>query len=111
MAKTQENTAADASTETAAAPAAGGRAIVLTLDDTHASLVGKNSGDTMNRADYIRARADAKVSRGDIKKEISALQGKDVPYQIVFAATKGHPSYAKSAPAADSSSTTVDPQA
>lgn len=56
------------------------RAIMLTLAD----------GTSVKRTDYCRKRfTEDKVSRSAIAKELSALQGKAVPYQIVFAATKG----------------------
>lgn len=74
-------------TTTDEAPAAKSRAIVLTLED----------GTSEKRADYIRRRADEGATRSAIAKELTALQGKDVPYQIVFAATKGHAAYAKKA--------------
>lgn len=65
----------------------GGRKIMLTLED----------GTEISRADYIRQRADEGAPRGAIAKELTKLQGKTVPYQIVFAATKDHPTYKKSA--------------
>jgi hypothetical protein len=48
----------------------------------------------MARLDYIRQRWHAGLSRGDITKEVNALLhkgSKPVPYQIIFAATKGTP--------------------
>lgn len=62
-----------------------GRGIVLTLAD----------GSTMKRTEYCRKRADEGASRTQIAKELTDLQGKPVPYQIAFAATKGHPAYVK----------------
>lgn len=46
------------------------------------------------RADYIRRRWEAKVSRSDITKELNdpklnPTPEKKIPYQIVFQATKG----------------------
>jgi hypothetical protein len=104
MAKNKSETPADATNEAAAAeaPAKGGRAITYTLTEEHASKVGKNAGDTMTRQEYIKARADAGAPRGEIKKEISALEGKDIPFQVVFGATKDHPNYPKRAPKAAS---------
>lgn len=55
-----------------------GRKIMLTV-----------GGKSVSRADYIRKRWKEKASRGQIAKELTKLQGKPVPYQIVFAATKG----------------------
>jgi hypothetical protein len=46
-------------------------------------------GTEVKRADYIRRRWREGASRSDIAKEVSKLQGQEVPYQIVFAATKG----------------------
>jgi hypothetical protein len=56
----------------------GTRAIMLTVN-----------GEQVKRLDYIREQWAAKVSRADIAKAVSELQGKTIPYQIVFAATKG----------------------
>jgi hypothetical protein len=55
------------------------------------------------RAEYIRRRFKAGVSRGAITKEVNALMppgSKPVPYQIIFAATKGMDKPAAAAPAA-----------
>ena len=56
----------------------GGKRIVLNV-----------KGKEIARTDYIRQRWSEKASRGQIAKELTALQGKPVAYQIVFAATKG----------------------
>lgn len=69
----------------------GRKTIVLTLDD----------GTTEKRIDYIRRRADEGLKRADIAKELTVLQGKPIAYQIVFAATKNHPAYAKRADAVE----------
>lgn len=45
----------------------------------------------MKRTDYIRMRWSAGVDRGTIRKEVEALQGEKVTYQVVFAATKNQP--------------------
>jgi hypothetical protein len=66
----------------------GTRAIYVTDPET---------GENIKRNDFIRKRADAGTPRGQIAKELSELQGKTIPYQIVFAATKNHPNYAKRA--------------
>jgi hypothetical protein len=42
----------------------------------------------MKRTDYIRARWSQGADRGTIRKEVEKLQGKPVPYQVIFAATK-----------------------
>lgn len=80
--RNQENEVVEATEEVAVdAPKKGGRKIMLTLED----------GSTVARTEYIRARwATKEVSRGEIAKEVSTLQGVTVAYQIVFAATKGH---------------------
>lgn len=54
------------------------RKIMLTVD-----------GEEISRVDFIRREWEAGKSRGAIAKELTKLQGKAVPYQIVFAATKG----------------------
>lgn len=64
----------------AEAPAKGTRAIMLTLED----------GTQIGRAEFIRARWAEGVSRSEIRKEVSELQGKEIAYQIIFQATKGH---------------------
>jgi hypothetical protein len=75
--------------EAAPAEASTGRKVLITLDETHAPLVGVNAGDVMARVDYIKARFAAGIKRGDIARELTALNGgKKVAYQIVFAATK-----------------------
>lgn len=57
----------------------GGKNIVLTLAD----------GTTEARVDYCRRRYyDEGATRGEIAKELCDLQGKNVPYQIVFQACK-----------------------
>lgn len=43
------------------------------------------------RIDFIKRRWTEGATRGAIAKELSELQGKAVPYQIVFQATKGLP--------------------
>lgn len=87
-AKTQ---AAETNTEatTEAVVASTGRSVMLKLDAEHAALVGVADGSEMKRTDYIRARWQAGTARGPISKELTKIQGKDVPYQIVFQATKG----------------------
>lgn len=70
----------------------GGRAIMLTLSQEVADRL--NGGKTeMKRTDYIRARADENATRREIADELTALEGREVPFQIVFAATKEHPAY------------------
>lgn len=48
------------------------------------------NGTQVRRLDYIRELWAAKThTRGEIRTVVSELGGKDIPYQIVFAATKG----------------------
>jgi hypothetical protein len=49
----------------------------------------------MKRTDYIRQRAKDGADRKTIRKEVEALQGKPVPYQVIFSATKDMPQFAK----------------
>lgn len=87
-----EQTSTETTTEGAAVAAVAestGRSVILTLDAEHAAFVGVEAGATMKRTDYIRARWQQGNARGPISKELTKLQGKDVPYQIVFQATKG----------------------
>ena len=46
---------------------------------------------SMSRTEYIRTRWAAGIDRGTIRKEVCKLQGKDVPYQVIFGATKNQP--------------------
>ena len=61
-----------------------GRSIVITDPET---------GEDIKRADWIREviqdpESEFYCSRSKIAKKLTEIQGKDVPYQIVFAATK-----------------------
>lgn len=58
-------------------------------------MVTLTNGNQIARSEYIKRRADAGASRGQIAKELTKLQGKVIPYQVVFAATKNHPNYKK----------------
>lgn len=99
MAK-RDNTAETASNETTAvegavaAPSASkGKKVMIT------PLAG---GESVARADWIKARFAelGPTSRSQIRKELKDLFGHDVPYQIVFAATKTpKPAVAVEAPA------------
>lgn len=58
---------------------AGGRAITLTVD-----------GKEVRRVDYIRDLwASGKLTRGEIRKKLKEEHNHEVPYQIIFQATKG----------------------
>lgn len=48
-----------------------------------------NQGQQVKRIDFIRRRWAEGKKRGDIARELSQITGVKVPYQIVFAATKG----------------------
>jgi hypothetical protein len=93
--KSKKNKAAEAEVETvegaegaATEAKSGGKKVMLTIPAGHVS--GLEEGTSISRADYIRKRfVEDKVNRGPIAKELTELQGKDVPYQIVFASTKG----------------------
>jgi len=111
---TETESAATAATESApaaTAAASGARPrIEFNLDaEAVASLVasgaeGFSEGQRVSRQDYIRGRWQGgkdKTIRGAIAKELTRLEGKKVPYQIVFQATKEKPAPAAAeAPAA-----------
>ena len=46
------------------------------------------TGKEVKRVDWIREQNTAGMTRGDIARKLTEIQGKKVPYQIVFAATK-----------------------
>ena len=91
-------TVAAESAPAAAAATAGARPrIEFALDQegvdslTASSVEGSTVGQRMTRQDYIRGRWQGgvdKTIRGAIAKELTRLEGKKVPYQIVFQATK-----------------------
>lgn len=58
--------------------------------DERYKMVTLKDGTVMKRKDFILQRWTVdKKSRGDIAKELTELTGKKIPYQIVFAGTKG----------------------
>jgi len=86
------NTETNAATE--AAPATtDSRSVILTIPADHVSRPHLALGDgenTVKRQDYIKKLwASKQFTRGEIAKQLTELQGKPVPYQIVFQATKG----------------------
>lgn len=90
-------------------PAAGGKgnakSVYVKVQVRNAD--GSTSEQQISRTDYIRTRWGQKVSRSQIAKELTELEGRAVKYQVVFAATKdlpGGPDKAAStaAPAAES---------
>ena len=97
MAKTPETNAtnsapaADASAQIAAidvGPSSGrsdSRSIMLKVPMTD------GTERSMSRTEYIRTRWAQGVDRGTIRKEVCKLQNKDVPYQVIFGATKNQP--------------------
>jgi len=76
-----ENTAA---VETPA-PAAAAPAVAATASGQGQKVI-LPSGEA--RVDYCQRRFKEGISRGEIAKELTKIQGKAVAYQIVFAATK-----------------------
>lgn len=79
-AMSEENQNAQNETTTSTVSASDERYIVITHPD---------SGQTVKRKDFImECWQQKKMSRGAIAKKLSEIQGKKVPYQIVFAATK-----------------------
>lgn len=64
--------------EAVAKKKAGGKKILVTLAD----------GSQMSRQEYCIKRAYEGANRSTIANELSELQGKIVPFQIVFAATR-----------------------
>ena len=62
-------------------------------DNRHIRIVDPVTGEEVKRVDWIRtvyqdAESEYFGNRGAIAKKLTELQGKKVPYQIVFAATK-----------------------
>jgi hypothetical protein len=86
----QEKAAAEMAAKAAAAQAA---AVTATEGGSKdgAKILLKNG---QSRIDYIRGRWRQGISRGQITKEVNMLKvdgSKDVPYQIIFSATKDVP--------------------
>lgn len=87
MAKNRENAEATEATEATAAAAP----VEENRVDERYKMVTLADGTQVKRLDYIRKLwKEGKMSRGEIAKHLTDLTGKKVPYQIVFAATKGH---------------------
>lgn len=58
----------------------------------YAAISGFEDGKEVTRQEYITKRwTQDGASRGDIARELSDLEGKKVPYQIVFQGTKNKP--------------------
>lgn len=67
----------------------------------YSSISGFEDGKEVTRQEYITKRwTQDGVDRGQIAKELTDLEGKKVPYQIVFQGTKGKTQAGKEAPAA-----------
>jgi hypothetical protein len=82
--------AAAATTEATPAAAGGARAqVILKLDEEGAKAYGGTVGQEVKRKDYILKRFSDSVKRGDIARELTRIENRKVPYQIVFQATKG----------------------
>lgn len=79
-----------ASTEAPATEKASRPKVVLKLDEEAAKDFGGVVGQEVARKDYILKRFSVDgVDRGPIAKELTRLESRNVPYQIVFQATKG----------------------
>ena len=74
-----ENTEVEATEAAEDAPAARGRAVLLTDPE---------SGEQVARKDVIKEAYEGGMTRSDIRKMLAEKYGHEVPYQIVFAATK-----------------------
>ena len=99
---TNENTADGTTSPAPAAAASDGtkQQVMLTLDEQGAKDYGNGAdgnptpvGTQVRRKDYILRRWSqvANTQRGLIAKELTRIEGRKVPYQIVFQATKGVP--------------------
>ena len=63
--------------------------VEATADERFVMIKHDVSGEMVKRKDFIlECWQQRKMSRGDIAKKLTEIQGKKVPYQIVFAATK-----------------------
>lgn len=102
--ETQVEGEAAAATEGTATATEGTAAVVETKADERFKFVprpGTDPVEQVKRKDYILELWTGKVTinnpegkkwnRGPIAKHLTAITGKPVPYQIVFAATKGTP--------------------
>jgi hypothetical protein len=104
----RNNEASTEATETpagAVAQAGDSRLISLTLDAEAVALLNPAGssvagdvaaasytvGQTLSRKEYVLRRWSQGVARGPISKELTRLQGKPVPYQIVFQAVNKIP--------------------
>lgn len=86
----------------ATAPAAGTVAEAgAATDDRFKLITHPTTKQRVKRVDFIRERWGQGASRGQITKELNepGVSDKKVPYQIVFAATKGQPGGPPKAPA------------
>jgi len=76
-------------------------------DERFRTVTNPETGEVVKRKDYIlELWTQKRMTRGDIARHLTEITGKTVPYQIVFAATKGvdgGPVVAEAAPAADAS--------
>lgn len=78
IAETEVTETEVANAEAATPGKRGGKQVMITVN-----------GESVSRVEYIRSRWTAGATRSEIAKELTELQGKVVPYQIVFAGTKG----------------------
>jgi len=64
--------------------------VILTLDEEAAAQFGGEVGQQVTRKDFIlKLFGEKGIDRGPIAKTLTRLEGRNVPYQIVFQATKG----------------------
>ncbi len=71
------------------AEAATAAATATAADERYKTVEHPVTGQTVRRLDYIRELWVNGMARGDIAKHLTEITKKKVPYQIVFAATKG----------------------
>jgi hypothetical protein len=97
MARNQNNetTAADvneglpANAVDGTASVEGAAAVAPAADERYVMIKHDKTGEMVKRQDFIReCWQERRMSRGEIAKLLTEIQGKKVPYQIVFAATK-----------------------
>lgn len=97
MARSQNSDNSEAIEGTEATAPATGEAAAATptenkTDERYVFVKHDKTGEQVKRKDFIlECWTVRKMARGAIAKLLSELQGKKVPYQIVFAATKKVP--------------------
>jgi hypothetical protein len=86
----QSQTTENVTTESQNAGGEAGASPVTPTPETNggASQTGVVLSSGERRVDYIKRQYMAGYSRGEISKQLTTLQGKKVPYQVVFQVTK-----------------------